>query len=112
MFKIFDLTLKINGFPLKEAKAELQKIIAIPEENFSDFVEQRKTEIVNFHLTNNLFYKELAQIDSFENWSDLPILNKTNLQKPLAERLSLSYSKKSIHHHKTSGSSGHPFVFA
>jgi phenylacetate-CoA ligase len=112
MFKIFDLTLKINGFPMKEAKAELQKIIAIPEENFSDFIEQKKKEIVNFHLNNNPFYKELAQIDSFENWSDLPILNKTNLQKPLTERLSLGYNKKTVYVNKTSGSSGHPFVFA
>ncbi len=97
---------------MKEAKAELQKIIAIPEENFGDFIEKKKTEIVNFHLKNNPFYKELAQTDSFENWSDLPILNKTNLQKPLAERLSLGYSEKSVYLNKTSGSSGHPFVFA
>lgn len=97
---------------MKEAKAELQRIIAIPEENYSDFIELKKTEIVNFHLKNNPFYKELAQIDSFENWSDLPILNKTNLQKPLAERLSLGYSEKSVYINKTSGSSGHPFVFA
>ncbi|REG98935.1 phenylacetate-CoA ligase [Flavobacterium aquicola] len=97
---------------MKEAKAELQRIIAIPEENFSDYIEQKKSEIVNFHLNNNLFYKELAQTDSFKNWSDLPILNKTNLQKPLAERLSLGYNEKSVYLNKTSGSSGHPFVFA
>jgi phenylacetate-CoA ligase len=97
---------------MKEAKAELQKIIAIPEENFSDFIEQKKREIVNFHLNNNPFYAALAQIDSFKNWSDLPILNKTNLQKPLAERLSLGYNEKSVYLNKTSGSSGHPFVFA
>jgi phenylacetate-CoA ligase len=112
MFKLFDLTLKINGFPMKEAKAELQKIIAIPEGNFGDFIEHKKKEIVNFHLNNNPFYKELAQINSFENWSDLPILNKTNLQKPLTERLSLGYNKKTVYVNKTSGSSGHPFVFA
>ncbi|WP_264566947.1 phenylacetate--CoA ligase family protein [Flavobacterium sp. N3904] len=112
MLKLFDLTLQINGFPMREAKAELQKIIAIPEENFSQFIEQKKTEIVNFHLKNNPFYKELAQVDSFENWSDLTILNKANLQKPLSERLSLGYSEKSVYINKTSGSSGHPFVFA
>ena len=97
---------------MKEAKAELQKILAIPEENFSDFIEQKKTEIVNFHLNNNPFYKELAQIDSFKNWSDLPILNKTNLQKPLSERLSSGYNEKSVYLNKTSGSSGTPFIFA
>jgi len=112
MLKIFDLTLKINGFPMKEAKAELQKNIAIPEENFEAFVEQKKAEIVNFHLANNPFYAALAQTDSLKNWSDLPILNKTNLQKPLSERLSFGYTEKSVYVNKTSGSSGHPFIFA
>lgn len=97
---------------MKEAKAELQKILAIPEENFGDFIEQKKTEIVNFHLINNPFYKELALTDSFKNWSDLPILNKTNLQKPLSERLSSGYNEKSVYLNKTSGSSGTPFIFA
>lgn len=97
---------------MKEAKAELQKIISIPEGNFGDFIEQKKKEIVNFHLNNNPFYKELAQIDSYKKLSDLPILNKTNLQKPLTERLSFGYNEKTIYINKTSGSSGHPFVFA
>jgi phenylacetate-CoA ligase len=97
---------------MKEAKAELQKIIAIPEENFDGFIEQKKTEIVNFHLNNNPFYAALAQTHSFQNWSDLPILNKTNLQKTLSERLSFGYTEKSVYLNKTSGSSGHPFVFA
>ncbi|HKO76898.1 MAG TPA: hypothetical protein VJU52_06755 [Flavobacterium sp.] len=112
MFKIFDLTLQINGFPMQKAKAELQKIIAIPEEEYGHFIEQKKMEIVNFHLNNNPFYRELTGIESLKNWSDLPILNKINLQKPLKERLSLGYSEKSVYLNKTSGSSGHPFVFA
>lgn len=97
---------------MEEAKTELQKIIAIPEEEYSRFIEQKKKEIVNFHLANNPFYRELVGIESFKNWSDLPILNKGNLQKPLIERLSLGYTEKSVYLNKTSGSSGHPFVFA
>jgi phenylacetate-CoA ligase len=112
MFKIFDLTLKLNGFPMKKAKAELQKIIAIPEEEYGHFIEQKKNEIVNFHLNNNPFYRELVGTESLKNWADLPILNKINLQKPLKERLSSGYNKKSVYINKTSGSSGHPFVFA
>jgi phenylacetate-CoA ligase len=112
MLKLFDLTLQINGFPMQKAKSELQKIIAIPEEEYGHFIEQKKLEIVNFHLKNNPFYRELVGTDSFANWSDLPILNKKNLQKPLKERLSLGYDEKSVYINKTSGSSGHPFVFA
>jgi phenylacetate-CoA ligase len=112
MFKIFDLALYLNGFPMKEAKAELQKIIAVPEENYNDFVELKKKEIVDFHLKNNTFYKELANLDSYKNWSDLPVLSKRNLQKPLIERLSNGYSLKNVYINKTSGSSGDPMVFA
>jgi phenylacetate-CoA ligase len=112
MFKLFDLTLKLNGFPMKKAKAELQNILAIPEKNFSRFVEQKKAEIVHFHLNNNPFYRELVGTDTFANWSDLPILNKKNVQKPLKERLSFGHPEKSVYLNKTSGSSGHPFVFA
>jgi phenylacetate-CoA ligase len=97
---------------MQKAKAELQKIITIPEEEYGHFIEQKKLEIVNFHLSNNPFYKELVGIEFLKNWSDLPILNKRNLQKPLSERLSLGYSEKSVYLNKTSGSSGHPFVFA
>jgi phenylacetate-CoA ligase len=112
MFKIFNLVLKLNGFPIQEANAELQKTLAIPEEEYGHFIEQKKTEIVNFHLQNNPFYKELVGTGSFENWSDLPILTKTKLQKPLHERLSRGYTSKDTFVNKTSGSSGNPFVFA
>jgi phenylacetate-CoA ligase len=112
MIKLFDLTLQLNGFPMEEAKAELQKTLAIPEEEYGHFIEQKKTEIVNFHLQNNPFYKELVGTGSFENWSDLPILTKKNLQKPLHERLSRGYTSKNTFVNKTSGSSGNPFVFA
>ncbi|WP_134148576.1 phenylacetate--CoA ligase family protein [Flavobacterium sp. 270] len=112
MFKIFDLALQLNGYPLKKAKLKLQTIIAVPNENFDDFNEQRKKEIVNFHLNNNAFYKELAHIDSYQNWSDLPVLSKRHLQRPLSERLSNGFSLKNIYTNKTSGSSGDPMVFA
>jgi phenylacetate-CoA ligase len=112
MLKLFNLTLKLNGFPIQEAKAELRKIISIPEEEYDSYIEQKKTEIVNFHLQNNPFYKELVGAASFKNWSDLPVLTKTKLQKPLHERLSRGYTSKNTFVNKTSGSSGNPFVFA
>jgi phenylacetate-CoA ligase len=112
MLKLFNLTLKLNGFPIQKANAELRKIISIPEEEYDSHIQQKKAEIVNFHLQNNHFYKALAGIESFKNWSDLPILTKKDLQKPLHERLSRGYTSKNTFVNKTSGSSGNPFVFA
>ena len=61
MFNILDLSLKLNGFPLEKAKAYLRSIIAIPEDKFEDFINQKRREIVAYHLSNNLFYKNLAK---------------------------------------------------
>lgn len=111
MFPLFDLSLKINGFPMKEATTELRKIVSFTEKEHEAFLENKKLEIVNYHLQNNPFYQELVG-SNFNNWNDLPILNKKNLQKPLLERLSNGYTSKNIYVNKTSGSSGDPFIFA
>lgn len=112
MIRLFDISLQLNGFPIKKAKVELDKIVHFSEKEYASFLENKKKEIVDFHLKNNFFYAKLAGNTTAENWSDLPILNKQNLQKPLEERLSKGYSKKNIYLNKTSGSSGTPFVFA
>jgi phenylacetate-CoA ligase len=112
MFPLFDLTLQLNGFPMREAKAELRKIVAFSEKEHEVFVANKKQEIVNFHLQNNPFYHELVGSKNYKNWENLPILNKQNLQKPLQERLSKGYSTKNSYINKTSGSSGTPFIFA
>ena len=112
MIPIFDLALQINGFPMKEATAELQKIIAFSEKEHQAFVENKKQEIVDFHLQNNSFYQKLVGSTNSKNWNELPVLTKQNLQKPLSERLSNGYSPKNSYINKTSGSSGDPFIFA
>ncbi|MFV8374212.1 phenylacetate--CoA ligase family protein [Flavobacterium sp. LB1P71] len=111
MLPLFDLSLQLNGFPMKEAKAELRKIVALSEKEHEAFLENKKLEIVDFHLQNNPFYQELVGSNA-TNWDNLPVLNKRNLQKPLLERLSSGYSPKNSYVNKTSGSSGDPFIFA
>jgi phenylacetate-CoA ligase len=112
MLSLFDLTLKLNGFPIKKAKAKLDSIANLSEENYAVFLQNKKDEILAFHLENNSFYKELVGNKTDLKWEDLPILNKQNLQKPLEERLSKGYTLKNVYLNKTSGSSGTPFVFA
>ena len=111
MFKLFDFTLKISGFPIQDAKAELQKIISLSEKEHEIFVENKKQEIVEYHLKNNSSYKEFVGTTTFENWNDLPIMTKKNFQRPLIERLSTGFTPKNVYINKTSGSSGDPFVF-
>lgn len=112
MIPLFDLTLRLNGFPIREAKLELDTIFTLSEAEHEAFVVRKKSEIVAYHLENNAFYKTLLGNIRVENWSDLPVLNKQHLQKPLAERLSRGFTTKNVYLNKTSGSSGTPFVFA
>ncbi len=102
MISLFDISLQLNGFPIKKAKADLDAITQLTDEEFMLFLQKQKDEIVDFHLKNNLFYNELVGDKIAPKWENLPILNKQNLQKPLEERLSKGYSKK------TSTSTKHP----
>lgn len=94
MLKLFNLSLKINGFDINRAKTEFEQILKVSKEDYKDYILKKRTEIVQYHLENNTFYRDLVGSKTFENWEDLPVLTKKNLQKPLKERLSKGYTEK------------------
>ena len=97
---------------MKEAQLEFEKNLLISEFDYQKFVETKRNEIVQFHLENNTFYKNLVGNRKLvSDWNNLPLLTKKNLQVPLTERLSKGF-EKNIYINKTSGSSGDPFIFA
>ncbi|MEC5164788.1 phenylacetate-CoA ligase [Flavobacterium sp. PL11] len=112
MIPLFDIALQVNGFPINDAKIELQRILALNDQDYKLFLESKKQEIVAFHLENNTFYQDFIGLKTISTWNDLPVLTKLNLQIPLSERLSKGYSLKNVYSNKTSGSSGTPFIFA
>lgn len=112
MFNFFNLSLRLNGFPIKEASVELEKILAVSENEYSNYVNQKKKEIVEYHLKHNKSYQAFVGKTSFDNWDELPVMTKKEFQKPLKERLSEGYSPSNVYVNKTSGSSGDPFIFA
>lgn len=112
MLNIFNLSLRLNGFPIEEAKKKLTEILEISETDYEQYINHKKKDIVNFHLKNNAFYQDLVGQNASKKWEDLPIMKKKDFQKPLIERLSHGYSIKNVYINKTSGSSGDPMVFA
>lgn len=112
MFKLFDISLKLSGFPIEQAKTQFSQIIQIPESDYEQYILEKRKEIVDFHLKNNTFYQELTLEIDTNDWNNLPVLTKKNLQKPLSERLSKGFDAKKVFVNKTSGSSGDPFIFA
>ena len=83
-----------------KAKGELAKIVGFSKEEHKIFIENKQQAIVNFHLQNNNFYKNLVGEKGFESWEKLPVLNKQNLQKALNERLSNGFSENKIYINK------------
>jgi phenylacetate-CoA ligase len=112
VLNLFNLTLRLNGFPIGKAKEKLAEILAVPESDYTTFLEQKKSEILRFHLQNNSYYSNFIGEKSISKWEDLPVMRKIDFQKPLKERLSDGFTEKTVYINKTSGSSGDPFVFA
>jgi phenylacetate-CoA ligase len=90
----------------------LTEIQAIPEEEYFNYIDSRRWEIVNYHLEHSPFYSRLIGNKMPDSWEQIPIMKKSDLQQPLDRRLAKNFSKSSVYINKTSGSSGHPFVFA
>ncbi|MEM7185540.1 MAG: phenylacetate--CoA ligase family protein [Bacteroidota bacterium] len=109
---LFELTLKANGFPIGKAKARLKEIQQIEADVYANYVHEQRDKIVQFHRTHNPFYQSLLGDRNINSWQDVPVMRKSDLQVPLKERLSEGYSEKTVYVNKTSGSSGHPFIFA
>lgn len=82
------------------------------EDELKDYIEIKKQEIVSYHLKHNAFYKSFAKNANVLDWESIPVMTKRHLQQPLQNRLSKGFTTKNTHIHKTSGSSGTPFVFA
>ena len=110
LLNLFDLSLKLNGFPIKKAGTVLKSIQN--EAEFNAYFEAKKQDIVQYHLKHNSFYKTFAKGVNYENWNSIPVMTKQDLQQPLKLRLSNGFTAKNVYKNKTSGSSGDPFIFA
>jgi phenylacetate-CoA ligase len=110
--KLFDLSLQLNGFPIKKAKRVLRQIQEQSETDFKNYLNKAKQDIVAYHLEHNPYYKSLAKTANPLDWNSIPVMTKRDLQQPLVERLSSGFTLKNIYVNKTSGSSGDPFIFA
>jgi phenylacetate-CoA ligase len=108
----FKISLQLNRFPINRAQEKLWEIQKIPEEEYREYLQQQAKAIVEYHLQHNEHYREFFGSDNFKSWEEVPVMQKKDLQRPLDQRLSKPFSKATCYVGKTSGSSGHPFIFA
>lgn len=111
MINLFNLSLRLNGFPIEKATNEYQKIKEVEAKDFEAYNHKRKQYILHFHLEHNSFYRAKTDGVKLDSWEDLPVLTKKDLQIPLEDRISNGYNIKDLFVNKTSGSSGDPFIF-
>lgn len=112
MLNWFNISLQLNKFPIKKAQRVLREIQRIPEEDYEGYLQEKQQEILDYHINNNPFYRSFFGNRNPANWEEVPIMKKSDLQRPLNERLSKKFSPKNVYVGKTSGSSGEPFIFA
>lgn len=110
--KLFELSLKLKGFPIKEAKAKLTNINKLTPVELEAYILKQREAIVNYHLENNTFYNSFATNVNSKKWDSLPVLSKRDLQQSLNNRLSHGFTEKNCQINNTSGSSGYPLSFA
>lgn len=111
MLNLFDISLKLNGFPIEKAQKDLAEIHQIPDAEYQTYLTLKRDEIVQFHLEHNLYYRQFFN-GAYKNWEDIPIMTKKDFQKPIVSRLSEGFPVQKVYVNKTSGSSGDPFIFA
>jgi phenylacetate-CoA ligase len=107
---LFDLSLQLNGYPIRKAKKHLKFIQSIDDK--AAYRERLKWEIFNYHKEHTPYYQSLISPSDYSKWEDIPIMTKGDLQVPLKSRLSKNFNENKVYINKTSGSSGDPFVFA
>lgn len=112
MPNLLQKTLEWKGFPVSAAQKRLREIQSLSEKARGGYVSEKKWGIVQHHFENNWLYRQLLNHQLPQEWENLPVMTKKDLQKPLTDRLSNGFNQKNIFKNKTSGSSGNPFYFA
>ncbi|MBS1517291.1 MAG: phenylacetate--CoA ligase family protein [Bacteroidetes bacterium] len=107
-----ELSLKLKGFPLKKAEEELKRLKSLSPEEFLSRQNEKKWEIVRYHLENNSFYKNKLNNKLPSSWQEIPVLTKSDFQISPDKLISDTFDNSELYTGYTSGSSGHPFRYA
>ena len=97
MSSFFEKYLGIIGYDIPSSDNELGRIQGLSNEGFSDWQNDRKRFISNYHYSNNEFYYSKVGKKYPVDWSDFPILSKSDYQIDLSKIISETYSLKELY---------------
>lgn len=101
----YEIIQRLQGLDVAAARKLLS-------EDRSHPVKERLRSIVEYHAHHNPLYKEKLESSKYTRFEELPIMHKSDFQKPLETIISDEYSVKDLYIGNTSGSSGNPFFYA
>jgi phenylacetate-CoA ligase len=104
--------MEIQGYPIKKCQRDLASIKTLSNSEFKTYINNHIWSQLNYFRTNNIFYRNFIGKKVIDKWEDVPIIKKSDLQRPLSSILTNGIISKDIFKNKTSGSSGTPFYFA
>jgi len=108
----YENILLLFGYNLRKARKEISRVKKLSRDDFKQWQEAKRWEIVNYHFNNNNFYKDKVGSKLPDRWEKLPIIEKKHFQKNLVNLISTPFIRKSLYKANTSGSSGIPLNFA
>lgn len=109
---LFHIVSKLDKRPIAEAKLELKRRMELSPAQFQADSQKMAWAIFEHHRQHNPLYRQFLADRKIEQWTDIPILQKSTIQQPLENKLSEGYTKKDVYVNNTSGSTGKPFFFA
>lgn len=109
---LFELYMKHNGYDLENAYNEVILLSKMNNSKLMYWKNEKKWEIFNYHIKYNSMYKNIIDNYSFDNWDEVPVIEKKFFQSNFINNLSDIYKNKDLYLANTTGSSGHPFMFA
>lgn len=108
---LFNWIFFLKGYPLNSAKIFLSDLRNISFKELESRNLELRNAILKFHFENNSWYRSKIKHIPI-NWTDLPVLTKSDLQVKLDDLISKPFTRSNVYVANTSGSSGHPFFFA
>ena len=107
----YNIIWRIIGYDINQSVKELKKIKLLPKDLFWKQQRIKRDGILQHHYQNTQWYKNFTGDINNLDWTDIPIITKSNLQDFTAYKKVRAQHDKHYYFANTSGSSGHPFTF-
>ncbi len=112
MFDRMKWLLRLQGFPVDAAGKMYVHLRQMNGEAFEEWRARQKWALLEFHFEHTPHYRQKLGGKIPDSWLDVPVMKKSDFQKPLEDLISDVMPLRKLYVGNTSGSSGHPFYYA